>query len=285
MSDISLFGLGKPAKVLVEKVANAFGRHFDSSQTVRMAEAEARAYHILEINKAETDLEGADLRRRAAARLINEEMTNQSNIENITEKATHYLNDDATPEVIEDDWIRNCIDKGKMVSDDGMQDWWARILAGEANNPGSFSRRTVNLVADLEKGDAELFRSFCSFVWMSEDSPWPFVFDTHHQVYNQQSISFSSIGHLDSLGLVRFNDLDGFVFQDVVKRVGLSYHGKLVILAFPNDAGNKLDLGKVLFTQSGRELSRICEASPAEGFFEYVYDRWANESLVPPRVP
>ena len=78
MSDISLFGLGKPAKVLVEKVANAFGRHFDSSQTVRMAEAEARAYHILEINKAETDLEVADLRRRAAARLINEEMTNRT---------------------------------------------------------------------------------------------------------------------------------------------------------------------------------------------------------------
>lgn len=30
-----------------------------------------------------------------------------------------------------------------------MQTLWARILAGEANAPGKFSKRTVNLVGSL----------------------------------------------------------------------------------------------------------------------------------------
>ena len=47
MTEISLLNLGAPAKILVEKIANAFGRHFDPRQTVRMADAEAKAHHIL----------------------------------------------------------------------------------------------------------------------------------------------------------------------------------------------------------------------------------------------
>ena len=249
-----------------------------------MAEAEARAYQILEVNKAETDIEIADLRRRAAARLINEEMTNQANIENITEKATHYLNDDATPEAIEDDWVRNCIDKTKMVSDESMQDWWARILAGEANNPGSFSRRTVNLMADLDKGDAELFRNLCSYIWVLGNTPSPFVFDMQHEIYNRHGVNFGSIGQLETLGLIHFNGLTGFDFIGQPKTVILSYHGSHVVLTMPNDSGNKLPQGQVIFTRAGLELARICEFNPVEGFFEYVYDKWASESLVPPRT-
>ena len=69
----------------------------------------------------------------------NEEMTKQLNMESITEKAILHLNDDANPDAMENDWITNFFDKCRTVSDDDMQELWARILAGEANNPGAFS--------------------------------------------------------------------------------------------------------------------------------------------------
>ena len=75
------------------------------------------------------------------------------------------VTDDASPEDMEDDWIRNLLGKCRIVSDQDMQELWARILAGEANEPGSVSRRTVNLVADLDKRDAESFMAVCRFVW------------------------------------------------------------------------------------------------------------------------
>ena len=46
-----------------------------------------------------------------------------------------------------------------------MQILWARVLAGEANAPGTYSKRTVNLLSDFDKSDAELFTKLCGFGW------------------------------------------------------------------------------------------------------------------------
>ena len=245
-----------------------------------MAEAEARAYNILEVNRAETDFEVADLRRRAAARLVNEEMTNQFNIESVTNKATHLLSEDASPEDMDDDWVRNTIDKTKMVSDEDMQNWWARILAGEANHPGTFSRRTVNLMADLDKDDAELFESLCSFIWMLHGAGYPLIFDTHNEIYNRQGINSISIGYLESLGLIRVNTLTGFKINPTPPQLSASYHGKRELLTMPNNPKYQFSIGMVMFTQPGMELSRVCKSSPIEDFFNYVRDRWGKEGLV-----
>ena len=279
---VDLSGFSKPADTLVNKIANAFGRHFDPRQAIRMAEAEAQADRILRVSAAETDVEVAELRQRAAVRFANEEMTKQLNMESITEKAIPLLNDDANPEEMENDWIMNFFDKGRMVSDDDMQELWARILAGEANNPSSFSRKTVNLVADLDKRDAETFRDLCGFVW-DIGYPIPLVLDVQDEIYNQNGINFGRIVQLEALGLIRDGGAMGFRRINLPKTFPLYYYGKQVVLTMPNESDNKLTTGKVLLTQAGLEMTPISGAKPVAGFFEYVYDRWAGEGLVPPR--
>ena len=281
---VNASGLVKPADTLVNKISNAVGRHFDPRQAVRMAEAEARADRIRRVGAAETDIEIAELKERAAYRFANEEMTKQLNMESITEKAIPHLNSDANPDGMENDWITNFFDKCRTISDDDMQQIWAGILAGEGNNPGSFSRKTVNLVADLDKRDAELFRNFCGFVWQI-GSLNPLVFDVQHEIYNRNGINFASIVQLEALGLVRDGGAIGFQRINLPKTVPVSYYGKPVVLNMPNESDNKISTGKALLTQAGLELAPICGSTPVEGFFEYVYDRWAGESLVPPRDP
>ncbi|MCE2501787.1 MAG: DUF2806 domain-containing protein [Dehalococcoidia bacterium] len=281
---VNVGALSKPADTLVTKISNAIGRHFDPRQEIRMAEAQARADRIRRVGAEETDIEIAILRDRAAYRFANEEMTKQLNMESITEKALPRLDDKANPDAMENDWIMNFFDKCRMVSDEDMQQIWAGILAGEANNPGSFSRRTVNLVADLDKRDAELFRNLCGFAWMI-GSLRPLVFDTHHEIYNGRGINFGSLSQLETLGLIHFNDISGFKILHLPKRFNISYYGKLAALELPADDGNELQEGKVLLTRAGLELAPICGSTPVEGFFEYVYDRWAEVSLVPPRDP
>ncbi len=281
---VDLSGFSKPANTLVTKIANSFGRHFDPSQRIRMAEAEAQADRILRVSAAETDIEVDELRQRAATRFANEEMTKQVNMEDIIEKALPGLDDNANPEAMENDWIMNFFDKGRMVSDDDMQQIWAGILAGEANNPGSFSRRTVNLVADLDKCDAELFRKLCGYAWMI-GSIQPLVFDIQAEIYNRNGIILDSLGQLEALGLIRFGGLTGFKLKGFPRKANVFYYGRPVVLEFPNDDDNELATGTTMLTQSGNELAPICGSTPVEGFFEYVYDRWAGESLVPPREP
>ena len=47
-----------------------------------------------------------------------------------------------------------------------MQELWARLLAGEASGPGTFSKHTVNLLADLDPIDARMFSQVCDFGWL-----------------------------------------------------------------------------------------------------------------------
>ncbi|MFC1592622.1 DUF2806 domain-containing protein [Chloroflexota bacterium] len=54
----------------------------------------------------------------------------------------------------------------RIISDDDMQMLWSRILAGESNSPGTYSKRTINALASFDKVDAELFTKLCSITFL-----------------------------------------------------------------------------------------------------------------------
>lgn len=281
MADDPLGNLGdltKPATVLVEKISDAVGGLFKPYQIVRVAKAEAEADRI----RAESQIQVTDLHRRAMHRFLEEEAKMQLNMEGITQKALPLLEEKSAPENMEDDWITNFFDKCRIVSDDEMQQLWSRILAGEANRPGAFSKRTVNLVGDLDKRDAELFMRLCGFVWQIMHS-FPLVFDVQDEIYNRHGVNFGTLGHLESLGLIQFNNVAQFQRLRLPKNLTVFYYGKPAELTFPKDADNQLAVGNAILTRAGHELSQVCGSTPVDGFFEYVYDRWAGQSLVPKR--
>ena len=279
MSNNSLINLGdlsKTATVLVEKISDAVGGLFKPHQIVRVAKAEAEAERI----RAECQIQVSDLQRRAVHRFLEEEAKRQANIEAITAKALPLLEEKSSPQDMEDDWITNFFDKSRIVSDEDMQRLWSKVLAGEANAPGTFSKRTVNLLADLDKRDAEAFTNLCGFGWMI-GNVIPLVFDPQHELYNHHGIFFGTLTHLDTLGLIDFHSVAGFSLLKIPKRATVSYHEKPVQLTFPNDAENTLDVGKVLLTHAGQELATLCGAKPVEGFFEFVCERWRGQGLIP----
>ena len=281
MTDNPLAKLGdltKPATVLIEKISEAVGGVFKPYQIVRVAKAEAEANRI----QAESQIQVTDLHRRAMHRFLEEEAKKQSNIEAITQNALPLLEDKAAPQNVADDWITNFFDKSRIVSDGEMQQLWSRVLAGEANTPGAFAKRTVNLLADLDKSDAVLFTRLCGFGWVIGDVV-PLVFDVQGDIYNQHGINFGSLAHLESLGLVQFNNLGGFRRLKLPKAITVAYYGRLTNLTLTADIDNELQLGNVLFTRAGQQLTRVCGSTPVEGFYDFVYDRWAGQSLVPKR--
>ena len=202
---VNLGELSKPANTLIKKVSSAIGGVFEPWQIKRVAKAEAEANLL----KAKTDIEITDLHRRAMHRFVEEEANRQENMEEITKKSLPHLKEESNPENMEDDWVNNFFEKSRIVSDEEMQSIWANVLAGEANSPGTYSKRTVNLLGDLDKKDAELFQSLCRFVWVI-GSLTPLVFDTDEKIYTDHGINFGSLSHLDSLGLIQFGVVSGF---------------------------------------------------------------------------
>ncbi len=171
------------------------------------------------------------------------------------------------------DWVANLFDKCRIVSDDEMQSLWARVLAGEANTPGTYSKRTVNLLSDFDKNDADLFTRLCGFGWVIGNVV-PLVFDIQADIYNRNGINFDTLSHLETIGLIQFESLTGFRLLKLPKRFAVSYYGKPLSLEMAEDANNELKTGKVLLTKIGQELAPICGSKPVEGFYEYVKEQW-----------
>ena len=276
---ISTEGLTKPATVLIEKISSAVGMLWEPTQTRRMAQAQADAAMIL----AEGNIEIDELRQRAAQRFVEEETRKQQNMESIVGKAIQDVDSNAPTEKVDNDWIANFFDKCRSISDDDMQGLWSRILSGEANAPSSFSRKTVNLVADLDKASADLFHTLCSFGCQIDNTFAPLILDFREQIYRQHGLTLFELGELDSIGLIQIDANVGFALSELPKRITADYHDRSVSLEFPNEKDNSLQAGSVILTPSGAQLSRIVGPAPIDGFFEFLCHRWENESLIPSR--
>jgi hypothetical protein len=275
---ISLFNFGdvsKPATILIEKISQAIGGYFKPYQIKRVAKAEAEA----EIIKAQAQIKVTNLQYRALVRFVAEEARKQDNMEKITQKALPQLKETSNPRDIEDDWIANFFDKCRIVSDEEMQSLWAKVLAGEANSPGMYSKRTVNFLNSIDKTDARLFTSLCGFGWFLNEMV-PLIFDVRNPIYNNQGINFNTLTHLDDIGLVRFNRLTGFEQLGLPKKITISYYGIPLNVEFNNETDNHLEIGHILLTNIGRQLAPICGSRPVDGFQNYIIEILAKKGLI-----
>ena len=276
-SAVKLGNVLKPAETLFKKISKGVGGLAAPWQIKRVAEAKIEAAHsAAEIARIEahSEIEVIDLRQRAAQRRIEEDTRHQKNMEDITAKAIPHLNEEAKPDAMEDDWVANFFDKSRIVSDSEMQSLWARVLAGEANAPSTYSKRTVNLLSDLDKSDAELFTKLCGFGWQIVGNFVPLVFNEELEIYNRHGLDFDALIHLENIGLVQFIGIANMELPNLPERLVVYYYGKPLSLKMPRATNNVLDIGKTPLTKIGQELAPICGSEPVDGFYEYVKDQW-----------
>lgn len=108
------------------------------------------------------------------------------------------------------DWYVRFYQAAGNVSDETMQDLWAKLLAGEVSKPSTYSFKTIDVLKNLSKKDAELFQQVCSYSFCNA-SQIPILprYDGYLEKYN---ITYSDILTLSEQGLI-FND--GTIGQSV----------------------------------------------------------------------
>lgn len=276
-SSLVNFGdISKPATVLIEKISNAVGVLYEPRRIKKKAEAEAEAEKI----KAIAGVELTEIQQRGINRLINQEGRKQENIESITSQAIKSLPNDAKVEDLEEDWVAHFFDKCDKISDKEMQTLWSSLLSGEATKPGTYSKRTVNFISSMDKEDAEIFRKFCQFIWIIGE-PKPLIFDITNDIYVKNGIGFKELKHLEDIGLVTLEMTAGYVNSGFRKITYFPYFGELTKLEFQaENPNNKIEIGQALFTQTGKELVKICDADKNQEFYEYALKQLSNNGAV-----
>lgn len=272
---VDLKALTKPAVKLIEAVHSAVGALYEPTRIRRKAKAEADAVVIL----AKSQMKVREIEARASERLQNKELRRQENIENITKKALDSLPQEVSKDPVDDDWVYQFFEHCQDIGNKQMQSLWAKLLAGEVATPGSFSIRTLRLVKEMGKDDAQLFTNFCTFVWQVPNTGLlPVITSIEAAPIAKSGLTFKDYLHLDALGLIKFENLTGFSLKELTKNP-FFYYGKQHIIS-AKQGNMDLPLGKALLTGIGMQLAPIAGSLYSEEYRCYVVEEWRKQGFI-----
>lgn len=282
-------------------------------QMKRLARAKAETLIIEARAKADADLVALEgqfrLEGRALEREIEVSKRQQANLDQISVNAARLIVEGVTgtgeqePPVqpVEEDWSAAFFDYAKHISSEQMQELWARLLAGEIQAPGAFSLRTLSIVSQLRKAEADQFAQLAACVWTARTSPspeMPIVFaGTEARKYlSRIDLGFDAISGLEELGLVKserqylemearqtFEGSFGPVrYQLTSKALSPKQLHKLEKRDFntwPNSREAPYVLPIVTFTRAGKELLAICKSKPNQAYLRVMKRDFAANSM------
>jgi len=275
-SIVDLGKISKPATELIRQISKAIGTIYEPTHIRNVAKAKVDAKKISEIGKTELEL----IRIRAKARIHHEEIIQQKNIESIIEKSINHLSSSASPLNVDVDWLSYFFDKAKLISDQEMQDVWSKILADEANYPGNFRKRTLNILSQFEKNDATLFATLSQFTWECEKESAPIIWDYDLDIFKQNDISFPTLGHLEDIGLIKFNITTQYGFNNCENPFSIRYFQHSIALDTGKFLNGIFKTGIATYTKAGKELYRICAPDYNEEYFNSCLSKWKSEGLL-----
>lgn len=167
------------------------------------------------------------------------------------------------------DWFTRFYEMAGNVSDDFMQELWAKILAGEVSRPSSFSLKTIDVLRNLGRSDALLFLEICASSFQIEDA---FFLPNDEKYLENKGIKYIDVMRLSELGLIYNDPLISYNFV-VTKTPMLTLKNHELILLISSNDGKEVSVSirQYPFTKAGREIASLCftEAS-SDNIIEYA---------------
>lgn len=139
----------------------------------------------------------------ASGKLTYTEYYKMSNFLEIAEKADRELKESGKTDSVSQqsfDWFMRFYEACGNISDDALQTIWAKILAGEIQNPGSCSFRTLECLKNISLEEALLFEKVCENA--IRDNKYTFL-PNREDFLNSKGIDYDDILRLEDCGLIK----------------------------------------------------------------------------------
>lgn len=282
MDSINLVKIdGRPIEKLIEVVSNAIGTLYEPRQLVRIARAEAEAERIKAIEGAKTEalLTNNDERYAELSaiekRIVAKESKRQNNINNVVAVAAQSLKDDkdVSSEPVNPDWATRFFDIAQDISDETMQDLWGRILAGEVKRPQSYSLRTLDVLRNITREEAELFEKIAQYV----------LYDGSYYIYHFSGkteenvlIEYEDVARMIEIGFIQSGSSvtqNYFSNETESNTAYLFYASKYVAFIEITPEIKKVSFPIYSLTRAGVELYHLVHLFPDIVYFESVLHR------------
>lgn len=163
------------------------------------------------------------------------------------------------------DWFIRYYEASGNISDKEMQILWAKILAGEIEKPSSYSLRTLDVLRNISKEEAERFVKICNSAIKIESAQYAIPAD--HDYISKNDINYSDILMLEEIGLIN-SDSNVRINNDLEVNTEciLYVYGSLIVRAIVSEK-RELSLRVFLFTNVGNELATLIDRESNEENF------------------
>ena len=186
----------------------------------------------------------------------------------VFEKASDALSGAAAVENLSDEFKDASVKGAASAYDDEIRKMWARLIAGEISKPGSFSKRTMSALESMDKNEADASKKVCEYsisinFSSSNDTETPFeplivlALDESGGSYNKGDIPISSLGVLDSLGLV---DTSLARTHKIIPSMLSPFRVGSDVVVVENEGSDAVDIkfSHAIFLPIGEELAKVC---------------------------
>lgn len=296
-------GIGSdPLTKLVDVVSKGIGSTFRPGAMRR--EADAEAYKIRALAAAQADAKllltnaedqaevgriatlsdgDHDLAQRARRRVLSREIEGQINIETIAENATKALPEYVSDKPLSEDWRRQFFAGAENVCDQDLQFLWGKVLAGEVATPGSYSIRTLEVLKNLSKNEAETFRKACGFAFQGGWIP-DVGRDLGHSInqsFEPHGFKYPDLLSLRDAGLIHEGES---LYKEVAPLPGNApmqfyFINNGVFMHVSSSSSRVIAIPSLIFTNSGVELQSLIEVAPLQSFLVSVANMFRRGGL------
>ncbi|MBO4845815.1 MAG: DUF2806 domain-containing protein [Lachnospiraceae bacterium] len=208
----------------------------------------------------------------AAGKMTYTEYYKANNFLKMAKKADEYYAEMPHKDLLQTydfDWFVRFYEAVGNVSDEEMQDIWAKILASEISESDSFSYRTIDILRNMSRKDAELFVRICSHSFT--DGPERMFLPNDKRYLEKCGIQYIDIMRLNEQGLM-FNDSTISLSIEINKDQKILLANNELVLTIAATDGKEIvaNLNQYPFTESGKELATlVVEHASDDDFIEY----------------
>lgn len=213
-----------------------------------------------------------------------------SHVEEAVCSAERFLEDDRQYEMPKREFVDDFVAAAEDVNDRDVLLMFGRILAGEMESPGSFSKRTMDVLSKMNRTEAEVFQKVCGFSTyvlldpddcLEKESPVVALkSDDGYHSYNNGKVTIDEMSILNVIGILDTTLCTTVKVPQGVRRFFYTAHG-IISVANDGDSGEKeTEFSSSVFLPTGIELARICSVGSDPELYGFLTDKFKSEGFV-----
>jgi hypothetical protein len=278
---LSSFGIRLAEPMLIKKTAEARAAELRLlTDAISEADRKLPEGTTITYNKeglsvvAKTSPKAREMLHRTSARFVATEFNKQFNLEGVLAEATAELKDlnEVPDEKPEPTWTMRFLGYAEGMGDPYLQELWGKVLAGEIQQPGSYSLRTLDVLSAMTQKEAELLVEACQYlVW---NGATLFVPRDVHSFLQGSTLNYGAFSHLAEIGLFFQGDMGIHPFRLGSEEVYFGFSDGTALAVTQGQPRPRVEPGLSIWhlTQSGRDLLRFCSWQTPDEYVEKFRD-------------